>query len=231
MPFVLSGTVHAQASANTGVRPLPDGATWSATPLDGALARAPRTCHVHVETIGSDRVLEDRILIAAREEGGRRFRARISVVFWFFLRKLWQRLRGRFVHFGTAAVVYGQPLHLTDYADDTPVDAIAADLMAGIAGAMPILGVPIVAQVFLDADTPLSRADIDLRAKARAEALGATLLSEDGAWIADALERLRGRQLVAKTHGAWAAVADEKTLLAYYAASLGHLSEMARAAQ
>ncbi|MEM6729463.1 MAG: glycerol-3-phosphate acyltransferase, partial [Pseudomonadota bacterium] len=181
--------------------------------------------------INYDRVLEDRILIAAKEEGGRRFRARISVVFWFFLRKLWQRLRGRFVHFGTAAVVYGAPLDLADYRDDTPVDAIATDLMAGIARAMPVLAVPVLAQIFIEAEGPLAPGEIESRAKARVAAMGAPLLGEGEAWIEEALDRLRGRKLIAQRDGLWAAVEAERTLLAYYGASLGEMGEMARAAQ
>ncbi|MEM8802937.1 MAG: 1-acyl-sn-glycerol-3-phosphate acyltransferase, partial [Pseudomonadota bacterium] len=51
-----------------------------------------------------DRVLEDRILMAADKAGERRFRGSIPTVLRFTMTQLWRMLRGRFKKFGSAAV-------------------------------------------------------------------------------------------------------------------------------
>ena len=105
--------------------------------------------------INYDRVLEDRVLIAADAAGTRRFDAQISVILKFIVRKIWLRLRGKFLRFGEAVVVFGTPVHLRDYGDAPNVDGLAQDLMGRIEHEMPLLFVPLLARVLLLAEKPL----------------------------------------------------------------------------
>lgn len=95
-----------------------------------------------------DRVLEDRILMAAGQSGERRFRAKISVIAGFALKQLWLRVTGRYYRFGYAAVSFGEPLSLASMPDARTED-VAKALMARIQAVIPVLPAPIVAQAIL----------------------------------------------------------------------------------
>lgn len=121
-----------------------------------------------------DRVLEDRILIAAGEEGTRRFRAKISVVAGFMLRQLWLRITGRFYRFGYASVSFGKPLSLQAFQKANRKDTVKAlgiEMMDRINAVMPVLPVPLVATVLLHHDTPILEEDL----KAEVAALVASI--------------------------------------------------------
>ncbi|MEP2717144.1 1-acyl-sn-glycerol-3-phosphate acyltransferase [Pseudophaeobacter sp.] len=64
-----------------------------------------------------DWVLEDTILTSAARAGERRFRARIGVVMARILRQFWLWITGRYHRFGYAAVNFGRPLSLRDFAE------------------------------------------------------------------------------------------------------------------
>jgi len=117
------------------------------------------------EAINYDRVLEDKVLIAAGQRGDRRFGARITVVVRFILNKLWERLRGRVTRFGYAAVAFGTPLSLRGFNNPTDVDALSAELMQRIEQVMPVPVVPMIAQVLLQ-DAPLGTDDVIARVQA-----------------------------------------------------------------
>ncbi|NJM84682.1 MAG: glycerol-3-phosphate acyltransferase, partial [Tabrizicola sp.] len=93
-----------------------------------------------------DRVLEDQLLVAAAAAGTRRFAKRPFRVLWKGVRLLWERFRGRFAGYGTAAAGFGAPLSLKAFLDEGPQDAVEAlggRLMAAIAGVVPVLPVPL----------------------------------------------------------------------------------------
>ncbi len=95
-----------------------------------------------------DRVLEDRVLVAAGQAKERRFRAGLWSILRFFLVNFWRKIRGRFRGFGTAAASFGPPVSLNAYRlahPDAPSEALAAHLMAEIEKAVPVLPVPLVA--------------------------------------------------------------------------------------
>ncbi|MEM1236751.1 MAG: 1-acyl-sn-glycerol-3-phosphate acyltransferase, partial [Pseudomonadota bacterium] len=83
-----------------------------------------------------DRVLEDRILMAAGERGERRFRAKMSVVAGFILRQFWLRITGRFYRFGYAAVSFGSPVSLAALGETT-TEEVAEKLMDRIREVVP----------------------------------------------------------------------------------------------
>ena len=178
-----------------------------------------------------DRVLEDRVLIAAAAKGERRFRASVGKIGWFFLRHLWRKLRGRFRPFGYAAVSFGTPLSLSGFLErrgDAPTEALAAELMSRIAQAVPVLPVPLAARVL--AETPeIATAD----ALARADAIGAALagrgahlvlpLGSVRTGLEAGIDNLAMRGIVTRQGDRLRVTEGNEGVIAFYAASVSQL--------
>jgi glycerol-3-phosphate O-acyltransferase len=98
-----------------------------------------------------DRILEDRVLVAAHAEGTRKFKSRPVRAGLFLLRTLWRKFRGRFKGFGTAAAAFGAPLSLRAFMaqEGATTEALGVRLMADIAAVVPVLPVPLVAAVLM----------------------------------------------------------------------------------
>ena len=178
--------------------------------------------------INYDRVLEDQVLIAAEARGDRRFGARITVVVRFILRKLWQFIRRRFTRFGTAAVVFGDPLSLREFGADRPVEQLGDDLMARIKAAMPVLFVPLAARAFQQASGPLSDAQLSTAVTALAtQAQGHALLPPEAypAAAVEARHRLSKRKIITQVDGGWQLVPGQDKTVAFYANSVAHFFE------
>ncbi len=172
--------------------------------------------------LGYDRVLEDRVLIAAASEGGRRFRNRPLRVMGYTLRMLWNRFRGRFKGFGTAAAGFGAPISLRAFlASGGTVDALGEKLMAAIASVVPVLPVPLVAAALGDGAT--SRDELRARVQtliAQLVAAGAVMkLPPQGieATLTEGLATLIARGLVTTD---LQPVVSERAVLQFYAASV-----------
>jgi glycerol-3-phosphate O-acyltransferase len=172
--------------------------------------------------LGYDRVLEDRVLIAAAVEGGRKFRNRPLRVVGYALRMLWNRFRGRFKGFGTAAAGFGAPVSLRAFlATGGTVDALGAKLMTAIASVVPVLPVPLVAAALGDGAT--SRDELRSRVEvltARLVASGAVLkLPPQGieATLNEGLLPLIARGVVGND---LQPVGAERAVLQFYAASV-----------
>lgn len=180
-----------------------------------------------------DRVIEDRVLVAAHGEGTRRFRAPLWSVLKFAGRQLRRALQGRFQKFGSAAVAYGAPVSLSAFLSEPRGDAVgelAADLMARIAGGVPVLPVPLFCAA-LGEDMAVRRDMVLERAEALADQLrsaGARLdLPEGGVApaVAYAIELLTLRKVVTEDQGQLAVTARERGLIGFYAAAVQqHLS-------
>ncbi len=169
-----------------------------------------------------DRVLEDRVLVAAAAEGGRRFRVRPLRVAWHAVRLMWKRMRGRFRGFGTAAAAFGAPVSLRRFlAEGGDVEALGERLMVAIAQVVPVVSVPLVARAL--AEGPASRDELRTRVLgliARLEAAGAVLkLPPQGieAVMAEGLTPLIARGVV---NEAMKPVPGQEALLAFYASSV-----------
>jgi len=176
--------------------------------------------------INYDRVLEDRVLVQAGAAGTRRFQAKISVILWFILRKLWLRIRGRFMRFGVAEVVYGTPASLSDYGPDTDVHHIAADLMDRIQVAMPVLWVPLLARCLLQAKGPMDLDDLIRETRDMLRDAQTATLAGDGdvkEAISLAHAQLEQRNLVVQAEGGWIANSEETPILQFYARSIEHV--------
>ncbi len=183
--------------------------------------------------INYDRVLEDRVLIAAAQRGDRRFGARISVVVRFILRKFWQGLRGRYVRFGTAAVVFGEPLSLRSFGSEETVEMLAAELMSRIEDAMPVLMVPLLARQFQTARAPVSRDDLVAQVAEAARALShhlpAAALKDLAQAVEAGLSAMQRNKVIEKTPEGWTISAGQEPVIAFYANSIAHRFEQNRA--
>jgi glycerol-3-phosphate O-acyltransferase len=183
--------------------------------------------------INYDRVLEDRVLIAAAARGDRRFGARISVMVGFILRKFWQGLRGRYVRFGTAAVAFGHPLSLKVFGHDKPIEELADVLMHRIAEAMPVLVVPLISQHLRNARGPLPPEDIATLVAKDADRLGAYMPRQSPQELAEsvisALQRMKRNRIVEEVPEGWQIKPGEEAVADYYANSVADRFEAERA--
>jgi glycerol-3-phosphate O-acyltransferase len=177
--------------------------------------------------INYDRVLEDRVLIAAHQRGDRRFGARISVVMGFILGKVWEKLRGRYSRFGRAAVSFGEPLSLRGFGEITDIETLADALKSRIEDAMPVLFVPLLSHVFLATDVPLDEHALEDAVRGTILACrGSHLAVPDGSFsdqIATACTQMKARGMIAKVDGGWVAKDQERALMQFYANSIDDL--------
>lgn len=171
-----------------------------------------------------DRVLEDRVLVAAHGEGVRKFRASILTILRFAGANLWRKLRGRFKGFGTAAAGFGHPVSLRWFLAENPhasTEALGAHLMAEIEKVVPVLPVPLVAAAL--AARPADRVallDRVTELAARLEEAGAVLkLPPQGLSqaVTEGLAPLIGRGLVSET---LQVSEGSGPVMAFYAASV-----------
>jgi glycerol-3-phosphate O-acyltransferase len=194
-----------------------------------------------------DRVLEDRTLLRSLDrEAARRgvwFATRTAASFW--LGQLWLMLTGRWYRFGYACVNFGRLVSARDWLAANAGDLrgldkerrfdiitrLAADVMKQVANLVPVLPVSLIATVLLEAEGPVDEFDLKLRAgklMAEFEARGAKLYVPRGDRdyaIHVGLRMLALRRLVEERDGLFAAVPDQRPLLAYYANSVAHLRE------
>ncbi len=199
-----------------------------------------------------DRVLEDRTLLLDREAPRRGVwhAARTAAGFWSG--QLGLMLAGRWYRFGYACVNFGRlvsarawlashagPLNGGPLGGDLRgldkehrfevIGRLAADVMAEVARLVPVLPVPLVATVLLEADQPVDELELKLRTgalMAEFEAGGAKLYLPRGDRdyaLHVGLRILVLRHLVEERDGLFAAVPGKRPLLAYYAHSVAHL--------
>ncbi|WP_371229141.1 1-acyl-sn-glycerol-3-phosphate acyltransferase [Roseovarius sp. 2305UL8-3] len=177
-----------------------------------------------------DRVFEDRILVAAAHKGGRRFHAKISVVASFIFKQLWLRVTGRYHRHGYAAVSFGAPVLLSEFRQNhpgAPVEDLGARLMQRIGEEVPVLPVPMVARVLLQASGPLTEEALQTRISDMIDELAEAhvhLPRDDRAYTTEVgLRMLRLREFVEDTPEGVKIIEQERDMLAYYAASIAHL--------
>ncbi|TNC70359.1 1-acyl-sn-glycerol-3-phosphate acyltransferase [Rubellimicrobium roseum] len=175
-----------------------------------------------------DRVLEDRFLIRAHVTGVRRFRPPLGEVLGGVGHHLWQRLRGRFRGFGTAKVALGLPLSLRAFLAERhghPTQALAAELMARVRRAMPVLPVPLVARHLQDG-AHRTRAELEVLVRDDLRILSLQGLGLPGRGpakiVEDALGLLAERGVTVETPEGLRVRPEELDLLAYYAGSIAH---------
>lgn len=170
-----------------------------------------------------DRVLEDRVLIAAAASGSGKFRARVWVMLRFGGKMLWQKLRGRFNGFGIASAGFGAPVSLRDWlehAPDTRTEVLGAALMSRVAASVPVLPVPLMAAALCEGTA--SRAILDQRAArliGELRAKGAALrLGKEAEHACDGLAPLIARGFVIESAGQLHVPDSAHAIIAFYAA-------------
>ena len=185
-----------------------------------------------------DRVLEDRVLIAADAAGERKFRASFPTAIRFALRQIGLKIRGRFLRYGEAAVSYGEPLSLSEFARDHSQNTtkhLGVALSKRLTAIIPVLPVPLIASLLEDADGPLD----DVALKAKFDARHAALVKSEarvlisGETLDTEFERglaiLKRRRLVEGTDAGLTATQGESAILAFYANSIRHLIDKSEA--
>ena len=189
--------------------------------------------------INYDRVIEDRFLVAAARDGTRRFKVPVLQSIGYILRRLGQKLTGRFLRYGYAAVSFGAPLSLAAFQGKHKSDvteAIGHELMSRIRALVPALPVPILATVLLehgDLDRPALEAAFQARVD-RLRAAGAYVhvpRGSVGLAVRLAQEHLVLRGVLNDDAGVTRIVERDRPLLEYYAASIEHLARAPAAPQ
>jgi glycerol-3-phosphate O-acyltransferase len=151
-------------------------------------------------------------------------------------------LRSRWYRFGYACVNFGTPVSVRAYAAEHGLDfrrlpkedrsrAIAElghRLVDDVRRLIPVLPVPLVAAVALQAARPLSEFELKSAVASlvlKLEAAGAQVYVPRSDWdyaVGAGLRMLVLRRLVSESAGLYAAEPSEERLLRYYANSIGH---------
>jgi glycerol-3-phosphate O-acyltransferase len=202
--------------------------------LDGFVPGESRDVVFVPVAINYDRVIEDRMLLAAGKTGVRRFRLRIFDILRHVIAHLFLRITGRFRRFGYASVSVGEPLSLTGFLGDHPMLGerttmqLARRVMARIRAVVPVLPVPVVAAVFTREDN-LTRAEVGERFNRLVREMrerGAQIhmpRAPDIDPVEQGLELLLVRRVIEERDGRCHVNPDERHVLEYYARSIGHL--------
>ncbi len=182
-----------------------------------------------------DRVLEDRVLTSASDDGKRRFRFQPLVFAGFALKQIWLRMTGRFYRFGYACVSFGEPVSLKKFivAENTgDPQSITADLgetlIGEIAKVVPVLPVSLVSKVLLDADTPLPMLEIKARCNRHWQELASRGIyshvprADEDYTVEVGLRMLTLRHMAQEKDGLYSADPANRPLVAYYANAIGH---------
>lgn len=179
-----------------------------------------------------DRVLEDRVLVAANIQGARKFGLRFKYVARHVGKHLWQRSTGRFHRFGYASVSFGTPLSLREFVqnnDKKVPERIARELMGRIRDVVPVLPVPLVAAVMLEKDSH-SRDEITNKFQALVadmELRGAHIhmpRNDLDYAVEVGIRLLMMRGLIVEEKGRYRVNPPDRVILAFYANSIAHLS-------
>lgn len=179
-----------------------------------------------------DRILEDRVLVAADEAGTRRFRTSVPNAVKFGIRQIMHRLRGRLHRFGHAAVAYGKPVSLNAFAAAHPentTEHLGETLREGLSAAMPVLAVPLIALTLENAERPLSETDLTNHIETRIAQLksaGARVeMPKDDVMgaLQHALNMLRLRRMITEDRDGIRITEGRERMMAFYANSIRHL--------
>jgi len=182
-----------------------------------------------------DRVIEDRVLVAADVLGERKFRLRGRDALRHVGRHVWLRLSGRFHRFGYASVSFGQPLSLRDFLGNNPhlgeepTGLLARTLMARVRAVVPVLPVPVVAAVMLEADgrteEEVAGRFSELVADMTAHGAHVHMPRSDMRYaVKVGLRLLEMRHILRNEGGRYMVNPADRPILRYYANSIAHLA-------
>ncbi|MGI9395218.1 MAG: 1-acyl-sn-glycerol-3-phosphate acyltransferase [Boseongicola sp.] len=178
-----------------------------------------------------DRVVEDRVLVAAGRSGRRRFRASVPEGIHFTVRYIRRRIMGKVGRFGLAAVTFGHPVSLKALAEDATADLVATlaeRLNTDIRASIPIVTVPLILAAISqlsDGATvdDIAAAMVDIRPKQNGNMPDFALPSEKREKIKRELDILVLRQILHCEKDRYSPA--DADLVAFYANSISqHLS-------
>jgi glycerol-3-phosphate O-acyltransferase len=195
--------------------------------------------------INYDRVLEDRTLLRSVDPNARPVNSFWTV--WntagFVVNNLRLMMKSGWRRFGYACVNFGTPISVRAYCAERGLDfqalpaaerkravaELGGHLMAGVGQVVPVLPVPLVAEVVLGRGKE-GISELELKAEvnariARLEAAGAHIYvprADRDYAVGVGLRMLTLRHLVGEADGLYSALPGELTLLRYYANSIAH---------
>ena len=173
-----------------------------------------------------DRVVEDRILVAAHREPGRRFKASAPEAIRFTLRYIRRRLQGRVGRFGVASVTFGRPVSLSEAAragSDGLVRRLAETLSGQIRAAVPLVTTPaLIAALYAEGGSAPEEAIAarlkTILAQKPEDAPSDVIDPEDSSAIGRELQILVMRQILKREGDAYVIASPD--LAIYYANSI-----------
>lgn len=196
--------------------------------------------------VNYDRVLEDRVLLSARETkiGQRTFKFGITEVVGFVFNLILLRLRGRLYRYGYACASFGTPVSLKAWCEEegagfggksekrvfANVEQFGRQLMERVGQVVPVLPVALVATIFEEAGQS-GLSELELKSKAyqlleKFEDEGSHIhlprADRDYA-VATGLRMLTMRHVVTLDAGIYRVSEDHNELITYYANSIRHL--------
>ena len=202
--------------------------------VKGFNADGPRDVVFVPVGLNYDRVLEDRVLLAARGEGKPKFNSGPMAVLRFIRHQLWLRITGKYHRFGYACVSFGTPVSLrnflaaTDGALEEQIETLGGKLMEDIGKVVPVLPVSLIASIMLEAGS-LSKIGIKGAAHKRlkdyaARGVYSHIPREDEDYAVDVGLRMLGmRHILSEADGVYTVNEENREVLEYYANAIAHL--------
>jgi glycerol-3-phosphate O-acyltransferase len=196
--------------------------------------------------INYDRTLEDRTLLRTLdpEAEKRSWWFVCRTAFKFFRRSLVLMFISRWQRYGYACVNFGTPLSAKTYCSDEEInfsrlerkdrfpeiEKLCQQVMSGISEVVPILPVPLISTVFLDAkDTELDLLEIEERTNRlinELQAGGAPIFEMSRRSrthvIADAIDLMTMRRMITSSGDQFKAAPEEEAMMRYYANAISH---------
>lgn len=111
-------------------------------------------------SLNYDRVVEDRVLIAAGRTGKQRFRRSITEGIQFAARYAYRRMRGKVGRFGVAAVTFGRPMSISEMAEppqDDLVQVLGETLLDRIRAITPVTTAPLAMAAMFQLQAPVTK--------------------------------------------------------------------------
>ncbi|MBL4806053.1 MAG: 1-acyl-sn-glycerol-3-phosphate acyltransferase [Rhodobacteraceae bacterium] len=185
-----------------------------------------------------DRVLEDRVLLAANKRTGKKsFRFAPISFFKFFFHHIWLRLLRKYHRFGYACVSFGQPMSLREFlgqnkgmSPDAQVENLGVKLMRKIGDVVPVLPVSLIAKIMIDGGLKPTSID-DIRTTAHqlwkdyaASGIYSHIPRDDEGYAVEVgLRMLTIRHILSEQDGMLHPNPENANLLEYYANAIAHL--------
>ena len=203
--------------------------------VKGFNADGPRDVVFVPVGLNYDRVLEDRVLLAAKDANGKKkFSSGPLPVFRFIGHQLKLRITGKYHRFGYACVSFGKPVSLKGFLGrsegelEEKIATLGDSLMDDVGKVVPVLPVSLISSIMLEAGS-LSAIGIKGAAHARLKAYAkqgvySHIPHKDEDYAVDVgLRMLTLRHILVEEEGVFSVNEENRNLLEYYANAIAHL--------